>query len=198
MRPLGKGSPAVPREQGDVGGTSGRPSSSRSKMDNEMVQKVVSRMAVTSKSGSKGSDPLIKFPDNCTLVIEGIPYHTNECVYLPALVSCFGRWEVPNRKVVAINIPRDANHEDGVGGKYENRGHIFVRFSDRRYMEEVQRMIDKHDRIVECDVKEKVQHKLRCRIADRDIGSKDYYKACAPILERARYFEEVFMCFSMD
>ena len=49
----------------------------------------------------------------------------------------------------------------------------------------------------QCDVKKKVQHKLRCRPADRDIGSKDFFKVGAPILERAMYFDEVFECFSM-
>ena len=208
-RPICEGRPAVPREQGDVGGTSGRPSPSGSKMDNEMVQKVVGRMALTSKSGGmppppkavkgggKGPDPLIKFPADCTLVIEGIPYHTDECMYLPALVSCFGQWDVPNRKVVAVNIPRDANHVAGVGGTYVNRGHVFVRFSERRYMEEVRRMIDNYDQIVECDVKKKVQHKLRCRPADHDVGGKDFSKIGAPISERARYFDGALECFSM-
>ena len=49
----------------------------------------------------------------------------------------------------------------------------------------------------QCDVKKKVQHKLRCFLADRGIGSKDFFKVGAPILERARYFDEVFECFSM-
>ena len=50
----------------------------------------------------------------------------------------------------------------------------------------------------QCDVRERVQHKLRCRVADRDIGCKDYFKTSVPALERARYFGEVFMCFRMD
>ena len=195
--------------QGPQGGTSGS-SSSASKMDNEMVQNVAGRMALTSKSGGmppppkavkgggKGPDPLVKYPTDCTLVIEGIPYHTNERMYLPALVSCFGQWDVPNWKVIAVNIPRDANHISGEGGTYVNRGHVFVRFSERKYLEEVQGMIDTHDQFVECDVKRKVRQKLMCRVADRDIGSKDFFKVGAPILERARYFEEVFMCFSMN
>ena len=103
-------------------------------------------------------------------------------MYLPALVSCFGRWDVPNRKVVAVNIPRDANHEAGVGGTYVNRGHIFVRFSERKYMEEVRRMIDEYDPTIECDVKKKVQHRLRCRSADHDIGCNNYFKVDTPIL----------------
>ena len=49
----------------------------------------------------------------------------------------------------------------------------------------------------QCDVKKKVQHKLRCRPADRDVGSKDFFKVGAPILERARYFDEALECFSM-
>ena len=59
-------------------------------------------------------------------------------------------------------------------------------------------MIDKYEQVVECDVRGKVQHKLRCRVASRDISSKDYFKTCIPALERARYFSEVFMCFRMD
>ena len=197
-RPLGEGSPVIPREQGDVGGTNGRPSSSGSKMDNEMVQEVVDRMALLSESGGKEIDPLIIFPFDCTLAVEGIPYHTNEYMYLPALVSCFGRWKVPNRKVVAVDIPRVANHEASVGGKYVNRGYVLVRFSERWYMEEVRCMIEECDPTVVCDVKKGVQHKLRCRPADRDIGSSGYFKVSIPILERIRYFEEVFMCLSMD
>ena len=167
-------------------------------MDNEMVLRVVDRMALMSKGRSKVPDPLINFPVDCTLAIEGIPYHTNEHVYLPALVSCFGKWKVPNRKVVAVNILRYANYEVGVGGKYANSGCVLVRFSERKYMEEVRRMIDEYDPIVECDVKKGVQHKLRCRPADRDIRGKGYVKVGTPILERARYFEEVFMCLRMD
>ena len=83
-RPLGEGSPAVPREQGEIGSTYGCPNSSVSKMDNEMVQNVVSRMALTSKSGGmppppkagkgggKGPDPLAKYPAGCTSVVDGI------------------------------------------------------------------------------------------------------------------------------
>ena len=179
-------------------------------MDNEMVQKGVSRMALKSKregmpspprvakGGGRRYDPLAEFPADCTLVVEGIPHHTNERVYLPALVSCFGRWKVPNRKVVAVNIPRDANHEAGVGGKYVNRGCVLVRFSERKYMEEVRHMIDEYDPVIECDVKKGVQHKLRCRPADRDIGSSSYFKVSMPALERVRYFEEVFMCLRKD
>ena len=195
---IDEGNRDTPPEQSVVESKSGRPMFSISKIDNEMVQKVVSRMAVMSETWGKGHDPLAKFPANCTLVIDGIPCHTNESMYLPALVSCFGQWEVPNVKVVAVNIPRDANHEAGVGGKYANRGHVFIRFAERNYMEEVRRMIDEYDPTVECDVKKKVKQRLWCRTADRDIGCKDYFKVDVPILERARYFSEVFECFSMN
>ena len=50
----------------------------------------------------------------------------------------------------------------------------------------------------QCDVKKKVQHKLRCRVANRDIGSMDYFKTSIPALERARHLGEVFVCFRMD
>ena len=36
-------------------------------------------------------------------------------------------------------------------------------------------MIDEHDRIVECDVREQVQRKLKCSVADRDIESEGHY-----------------------
>ena len=59
-------------------------------------------------------------------------------------------------------------------------------------------MIGEYDPVIECDVKKGVQHKLRCRPADRDIGSSGYFKVSVPMLERVRYFEEVFMCLSLD
>ena len=119
-------------------------------------------------------------------------------MYLPALVSCFGRWEVPNQKVIAVSNPRDAIHVAGKGIRYKNRGHVFVRFSGRKYMEEVKGMIDEYEQVVECDVRKYVRHKLRCRVADRHISCRDYSKTSVPVLERARYLGEVFMCFSMD
>ena len=197
-RSIGESRLAVPREQGDVGGTSGRHMFSVSKMDNDMVQQVVSHMAIVSERKVKGPDPLGKYPSDCTLLIESIPCHTNERMYWPALVSCFGQWEVPNSKVIAVSIPRDTNHEVGVGGRYMNRGHVFVRFAERKYMEEVQRMIDEYGSTIECDVRKNVQRRLRCRFADRDIGGRNYHRVNAPILERARYFSEVFECFSMS
>ena len=54
---------------------------------------------------------------------------------------------------VVVNIPRDTNHEVGMGGKYVNRGHVLVRFAELKYMEKVQRMIDEYDPTVEYDVK---------------------------------------------
>ena len=209
-RPLSECSPAVPREQSDTIGTNGRPSSSVSRMDNIMVQHVVGRMARKFKDGStppplkavkgedKELDPLVKYPTNCTLVIEGIPYHTNEHMYLPALVSCFGKWEVPNLNVIAINIPRDVNHASDEGGAYVNRGHVFMRFSERKYMGEVQIKIDTQEQFIECDIRRWVRHRIRCRVAERDIGSKDFFNESASILERARYFQEVFLCYSMN
>ena len=112
-------------------------------------------------------------------------------MYLPALASCFGQWEVPNQKVVAVNIPRDAIHVAGKGRRYKNRGHVFVRFSGRKYMEKVKGMIDEYEQVVECDVRRKVQHKLRCRVADRDVSCKDHSKTCIPALGCARYFGKV-------
>ena len=200
-RPLSECSPTVPREQSDTIDTNGRPSSSVSRMDNSMVQHVVGRMARKFKDGGtppplkavkgedEGLDPLGKYPTNCTLVIEGIPYHTNEHRYLR---------EVPNLKVIAVNIPRDVNYESGEGGAYVNRGHVFMRFSERKYMGEVQIKIDTQDQFIECDVKRWVRHRIRCRVAERDIGSKDFFKESASILERARYFQEVFLCYSMN
>ena len=179
-------------------------------MNNEMVQNVVSRMALTSKSGGmppppkagkgggKGPDPLAKYPTGCTLVVDGIPYNTNEHMYLPALVSCYGKWKVPNENVIAVNIPRSANHIAGESETYVNRGHVFLRFSEQKYMKELQSMIDEQDQFVECDVKWKVRYKIRCRVAERDLGSKDLFKVNVPVLERARYFDDVFLCYRMN
>ena len=65
-------------------------------------------------------------------------------------------------------------------------------------MEELQSMIDEQDQFVECDVKWKVRYKIRCRVAERDLGSKDLFKVNVPVLERARYFNDVFVCYRMN
>ena len=55
--------------------------------------------------------------------------------------------------------------------------------------EEVMQHITEKDVIVTCDITGNTR-KLRCRRADRDLGSKDYFKdGC--IHTQARYFEEV-------
>ena len=131
-----------------------------------------------------------KYPENCTLAIEGIPFHASESTFLPALVTCFGKWEVPNTKVIAVNIFRQANHYSGVGGTYVNMGHMFIRFSEARFMKEVEDHIMRVKVCVICNVTGN-SHRLRCRPAHRDLGSKDYYKD-GSIMERTRYFEDCF------
>ena len=94
-------------------------------MDQELVQEVSARMQAPASSGKGDStprvdrrgntqrsreDPMSKYPEDCTLAIEGIPYHASESTFLPALVTCFGKWDVPNKKVIAVNIFRQANH----------------------------------------------------------------------------------------
>ena len=71
-----------------------------------------------------------------------------------------------------------------------NKGHMFVRFSQREYMDELKEFVDKKEPEVMCDVISVIR-RLRCRNADWDIGSKDYYKKGC-IMERARYFDDVF------
>ena len=131
-----------------------------------------------------------KFPTGCTLAIEGIPFHANESSYLPALVTCFDKWEVLNQKVIAINIFRKANHSSEIGGIYVNTGHMFMRFAEVQYMEEVEDFIMKQEAVVTCDVTG-YNCRLWCRVAVRDLGGKDCYKR-GSIMERARYFDEVF------
>ena len=125
-------------------------------------------------------------------------YLTNECMYLLALVSCLRQSEVPNQKVVEVIIPRVAINATGESGKYINRGHVFVRFSEEGYMDQVQNVIDRYERFVECDARGIEQQRLRCRIADRDISSMSYSMTGVPVWERARYFGEAFVCFRMD
>ena len=135
-------------------------------------------------------DPMGKYPEGCTLVIEGIPFHANESRYLPALVTCFGEWDVPNQNVIAINIFRQANHFAGIGGTYVNVGHMFMRFSEVRHMNAVEEFITNEEVVVTCDVTGS-NRKLRCRAAERDLGGMDSYKRGC-IMERARYFDDVF------
>ena len=175
------------------------------RMDVSLVQDVMARMQASASRGQAGpppkaaakgntcgsrEDPMGKFPIGCTLAIEGIPVHASEITFLPALVTCFGRWEVPNRKVIAINIFREANHFRGIGGTYLNSGHMFMRFAEVQYMVEVEDLIMKQEAVVTCDVTGS-NRRLRCRVAERDLEGKDFYKR-GSIIERARYFDVVF------
>ena len=136
-----------------------------------------------------------KYPENCTLLIDGILFHANEYGFLPALVTCFGKWEVPNKKVIAVNIYRQANHWAGAGGTYVNVGHMFIRFSEVRFMREVESHIGSGKVQVKCDATGSIRH-LRCWRATRDIEGRDYHKdGC--ILLRARYFDDCFIVVGM-
>ena len=129
-------------------------------------------------------------PTGCTLAIEGIPFHANEYWFLPSLVTCFGKWEAPNRKVIAINVFREPNLFNGIGGNHLNSGHMLMRFAKVQYMEEVEDFIMRQEAVVTCDVTGN-NRRLKCRAAERDLGGKDFYKR-GNIMERARYFDDVF------
>ena len=159
-----------------------------------MVRKVSARMQAQVASGKGDSspreDPMSKYPEGCTLAIEGIPFHASESIFLPALVACFGKWDVPNAKVIAVNIFRLANRHSGTGGTYVNTGHMFIRFSDAEFMKEVKDHIMKMNVCVTCNVTGN-SRRLRCRLAHRDLGGKGYYKD-GSILERTKYFDDCF------
>ena len=121
-------------------------------MDRELAQEASVRMQAPAGPGKGGSppwagrsestqrprkDPMSEYPEGCTLAIEGIPFHASESTFLPALVTCFGKWSVPNTKVIAVNIFRQVSHHSEVGGTHVNAGHMFIRFSEVRFMREV-------------------------------------------------------------
>ena len=135
-----------------------------------------------------------EYPKGCTLAIEGIAYHARERTFLPALVACFGKWKVPNEKVVAVNIFRQASHYSGTGGTYASAGrprpNVFIKFSKVEFMEEVASYITREQVRVTCSVTGS-NHRLRCRQALRDLGGKDHREdgrtsACT------KYFEDCF------
>ena len=59
-------------------------------------------------------------------------------------------------------------------------------------------MIDEHDRIVVCDVREQVQRKLKGSVADHDIEGMDHYWTMGHLWKGTRHSGEVFICFRMD
>ena len=48
-----------------------------------------------------------EYPEDCTLAIEGLPFHAGESTFLPALVTCFGKWDVVSvvRLVADLLVP---------------------------------------------------------------------------------------------
>ena len=131
-----------------------------------------------------------KYPEGCTLAIEGIPFHAHENTFLPALVTCFGKWDVPNKNVIAINIVRKYNRRPGVGGTYVNSGHMFIRFAEKKFAKEVEDHIMGAEVYVTCDVTGS-KRRLRCRAAHRDLGGWDYRKG-GNSMELTRYFDDCF------
>ena len=71
-----------------------------------------------------------------------------------------------------------------------NTGHMFVRFSEAKYMMEVEEHISGNKVCVTCDATGN-SRRLRCRPAYRDLGGWDYYKG-GSIMERTRYFDDCF------
>ena len=71
-----------------------------------------------------------------------------------------------------------------------NIGHMFIRFSDAEFMEEVKDYITNVDVSVACNVTGN-KRELRCRLAQYDLGGKDYCKKVNN-MERARYFDDCF------
>ena len=76
-----------------------------------------------------------------------------------------------------------------------NTGHMFIRFSEARFREEVEDYINNEEVYVTCNVTGS-NRSLRCRPALRDLGGK-YYNEDGCILVRTRYFEDCFRVMEM-
>ena len=76
-----------------------------------------------------------KYPTGCTLMVDGIPPMMSERTFMPLLLSAFGHWDVPHKKIIGYNVIRVASRP-GDTGTYNNRGQVIFRFANKEYMDE--------------------------------------------------------------
>ena len=127
-----------------------------------------------------------RYPVGCTLIVDGVPYEMTEKVFLPLLLSAFGGWRVPHRRIIGCNVLRDVSQ---VGGTvtYTNRGQVIVRFANKEYMDEYCGLLQGCN--LRCDITGRRRY-LRTNAADRELEIRPH-RHRRDILVSARFFEEI-------
>ena len=84
-----------------------------------------------SKAGWPTDDPNLSEKQECTVVIEGIPWHIDEKDLTIQLLTAFGAqgWDVGNGRVIARNWMRELNRDHAQSGnRWRFTGRGYVRF----------------------------------------------------------------------
>ena len=128
-----------------------------------------------------------RYPTGCTLVVDGIPPMMSERTFMPLLLSAFGHWDVPHKKIIGYNVLKVASCSEGTG-TYSNRGQAIIRFENKEYMDEYCDQI--RQRKLRCDVTGN-RRELRVSATARDLEIEPRRAWHRDVLTAARFFGEI-------